>query len=121
MGLLRPCPDRLVRGRGRGPVRGPGLAAGPALGQPLPRLVQPLAGVVFVLDGVLIGAGDGAYLAWAGVVVLVLYAPAALLAAYSGFGIVAVWVAMQVVFMGARGVALVRRARSDAWLVTGAH
>jgi len=84
-------------------------------------LGQPLAGVVFVLDGVLIGAGDGAYLAWAGVVVLVLYAPAALLAAYSGFGIVAVWVAMQVVFMGARGAALVRRARSDAWLVTGAR
>ncbi len=28
--------------------------------------IQPLSGVVFVLDGVLIGAGDGAYLAWAG-------------------------------------------------------
>ena len=27
---------------------------------------QPVAGVVFVLDGVLIGAGDGTYLAWAG-------------------------------------------------------
>ncbi|MDA4626750.1 MATE family efflux transporter, partial [Enterobacter hormaechei] len=26
-------------------------------------LGQPMAGVVFVLDGVLIGAGDGAYLA----------------------------------------------------------
>ncbi|NJQ08249.1 ABC transporter permease subunit, partial [Streptomyces lonarensis] len=26
---------------------------------------QPIAGVVFVLDGVLMGAGDGAYLAWA--------------------------------------------------------
>ena len=28
-------------------------------------LGQPIAGVVFVLDGVLIGAGDGRYLAWA--------------------------------------------------------
>ncbi|HEX8781176.1 MAG TPA: MATE family efflux transporter [Nocardioides sp.] len=84
-------------------------------------LGQPLAGVVFVLDGVLIGAGDGTYLAWAGLVVLLLYAPAALAAAYSGLGIVGVWVAMQVVFMGARGIALVRRARGDAWLVTGAR
>jgi len=80
---------------------------------------QPLAGVVFVLDGVLIGAGDGRYLAWAGVVVLVLYAPAALLAALSPGGLVAVWVAMVLVFMGARGVALTLRARGHAWLVTG--
>ena len=42
---------------------------------------QPVAGVVFVLDGVLIGAGDGRYLAWAGLVVLAAYAPAALCAA----------------------------------------
>ena len=41
-------------------------------------LGQPVAGVVFVLDGVLIGAGDGRYLAWAGLVVLVVYAPVAL-------------------------------------------
>ncbi|UUZ61946.1 hypothetical protein [Nocardioides sp. B-3] len=34
--------------------------------------------MVFVLDGVLIGAGDGRYLAWAGLGVLALYAPAAL-------------------------------------------
>ena len=40
-------------------------------------LGQPVAGVVFVLDGVLIGAGDGRYLAWAGLAVLVVYAPAA--------------------------------------------
>ena len=43
-------------------------------------LAQPVAGVVFVLDGVLIGAGDGRYLAWAELVVLVLFAPAAWLA-----------------------------------------
>ena len=33
-------------------------------------VAQPVAGVVFVLDGVLIGAGDGRYLAWGGIVVL---------------------------------------------------
>jgi putative MATE family efflux protein len=83
-------------------------------------LGQPVAGVVFVLDGVLIGAGDGRYLAWAGLVTLVAYAPVALvLAAYSA-GLVAIWVAFCTVFMGARLVVLVRRARGDAWLVTGA-
>jgi len=81
---------------------------------------QPVAGMVFVLDGVLIGAGDGAYLAWAGLVVLAAYAPAALWAATLPHGLVAVWVAMTVVFMGARGVLLSWRARGDRWLVTGA-
>lgn len=83
-------------------------------------LGQPLAGMVFVLDGVLIGAGDGAYLAWAGLVVLAAYAPAALWAATLPHGLVAVWVAMVFVFMGARGVLLSWRARGDRWLVTGA-
>jgi putative MATE family efflux protein len=81
---------------------------------------QPVAGVVFVLDGVLIGAGDGAYLAWAGVAVLAVYTPVALLAGTLGGSVVAVWVAMMAVFLGARAVLLVGRARSDAWLVTGA-
>lgn len=83
-------------------------------------LGQPLAGMVFVLDGVLIGAGDGAYLAWAGLVVLAAYAPAALWAATLPHGLVAVWVAMAFVFMGARGVLLSWRARGERWLVTGA-
>jgi putative MATE family efflux protein len=82
-------------------------------------LGQPIAGVVFVLDGVLIGAGDGRYLAWSGLGVLALYAPATLLAALGPGGLVPVWVAMIVVFMGARFVLLTRRARTDAWLVTG--
>lgn len=81
---------------------------------------QPVAGMVFVLDGVLIGAGDGTYLAWAGLVVLAAYAPVALWAATLPHGLVAVWVAMTVVFMGARGVLLSWRARGDRWLVTGA-
>ena len=83
-------------------------------------LGQPVAGVVFVLDGVLIGAGDGTYLAWGGLVTLAVYAPLALAAATLGFGLVGVWVALSAVFMGARLVVLVRRARGTSWLRTGA-
>jgi len=83
-------------------------------------LAQPVAGVVFVLDGVLIGAGDGVYLARAGLLTLVVYAPVVLACAATGAGLVAVWVAFGAVFMGARLVVLVHRARGDRWLVTGA-
>jgi Na+-driven multidrug efflux pump len=79
-------------------------------------LFQPVCGVVFVLDGVLIGAGDQRYLAWAGVWTTLAYLPAALLA--SGFGVVALWCALGV-WMVARLITLVRRASGTAWLVTG--
>jgi putative MATE family efflux protein len=83
---------------------------------------QPVAGLVFVLDGVLIGAGDGRYLAWAGLVVLLVFAPlawAALAAAPAGHGLVALWVAFGLGFMGSRGVVLAARARGSSWMVTG--
>jgi len=83
-------------------------------------LGQPVAGVVFVLDGVLIGAGDGRYLAWGGIVVLVAYVPLVALAVALGGGLVWIWVTFAFVFMGARFVVLVRRARGDRWIVTGA-
>ena len=83
-------------------------------------LTQPLSGVVFVLDGVLIGAGDGTYLAWAGALVLLVYAPAVLLVAAAGGGLVAVWATFTIVFMGARAVVLLHRARGDGWMVIGA-
>ncbi len=83
-------------------------------------LGQPLAGVVFVLDGVLIGAGDGRYLAWGGVVVLAVYAPVALATVWLGGGLLAVWVTFSLVFLGSRFVILTSRARGGRWLVTGA-
>ena len=85
---------------------------------------QPIAGWVFVLDGVLIGAGDGGYLAWAGVVTLAVYLPAAvgvgLWAPGGAAGLVWLWIAFSVVFMGARAVTLGLRYRGDRWLITGA-
>ncbi|HEX5512650.1 MAG TPA: MATE family efflux transporter, partial [Actinomycetales bacterium] len=87
-------------------------------------LSQPVAGYVFVLDGVLIGAGDGPYLARAGLWTLVVYVPLAvgvLLWAPQGVaGLMWLWLAFGVGFMLARAVTLGWRQRSDAWLVVGA-
>jgi putative MATE family efflux protein len=82
-------------------------------------LGQPIAGVVFVLDGVLIGAGDGAYLARGGLVTLAVYAPLALATGLLGAGLVWIRLTFSAVFMGARLAVLLHRARGDAWLVTG--
>jgi putative MATE family efflux protein len=81
-------------------------------------VAQPLAGIVFVLDGVLIGAGDGTYLAWAQLVTLVLFAPAAWL--LGGQGLTWLWVAFATCFMGARAVTLLLRAHGDRWMRLGA-
>jgi putative MATE family efflux protein len=84
---------------------------------------QPVAGVVFVLDGVLIGAGDGRYLAWGGIAVLAVFAPLALLAGHlgsgPGAGLTWLWAAFGVGFIGSRAVVLLHRARGTAWMVTG--
>jgi len=84
-------------------------------------LAQPVAAVVFVLDGVLIGAGDGRYLAVAGVVVLAGYAPLVLLAAaVPAATLTWLWVVFCLVFTGGRMATLLHRAYGDRWLVTGA-
>ncbi|MGI5166091.1 MATE family efflux transporter [Spirillospora sp. CA-253888] len=82
-------------------------------------LLQPVAGVVFVLDGILIGAGDGRYLAWTTLLATVAFLPAALLAYAAGGGLVALWLAIGL-WMGARLLTLGLRVRGDRWLVTGA-
>ncbi|WNI23668.1 MATE family efflux transporter [Streptomyces sp. ITFR-16] len=82
-------------------------------------LTQPVAGVVFVLDGVLMGAGDGPYLAWAMIVTLAVFAPAALLVPALGGGLTALWCAMALM-MVVRMATLWLRTRSGKWLVTGA-
>lgn len=83
----------------------------------------PMAGWVFVLDGVLIGAGDGRYLAAVGMATLVVYVPVALaVRAWAGdgtSGLAWLWVAFAGVFMLARAVTTGVRARGTAWMVTG--
>jgi putative MATE family efflux protein len=90
----------------------------------LPALVivalsQPICGVVFVLDGVLMGAGDGPYLAWAMVITLAVFAPIALLVPVLDGGLTALWAAMTLM-MVIRMLTLWLRTRSGHWIVTGA-
>ncbi len=80
--------------------------------------IQPVSGVVFVLDGVLIGAGDGVYLAVAGVMTLLVYIPVVLIVWWMDAGFTWLWVAYGA-FLAARFVTLWWRQRGDAWMVLG--
>ncbi|MDP9396124.1 MAG: MATE family efflux transporter [Actinomycetota bacterium] len=99
----------------------PWFTADPSVAQALSTalvlvaLLSPVGGVVFVLDGVLIGAGDGPYLAFAGVLTLAVFAPFAAAAS----DLTALWGAFAV-FLVARLLTLVLRARGDAWCTVGA-
>jgi putative MATE family efflux protein len=81
-------------------------------------LFQPVCGVVFALDGVLIGAGDGRYLALAGALTLAAFLPLAALVLVTDAGLVALWWAFGA-FLVARLVTLLYRERTDRWLLTG--
>ncbi len=87
-------------------------------------VAQPLAGFVFVLDGVLIGAGDARYLALAGLLNLVPYAPALVLVAlFAGGGATGLaWLAAAFfgVYMVARALTLGLRVRGQRWMTAGA-
>lgn len=87
-------------------------------------LGQAIAGFVFVLDGVLIGAGDGRWLAWGSIVGFVLYLPIVLWVRAIGASaspsrdLVMLWLAFTA-FMVIRAVILGWRARTDDWMVLG--
>ncbi|MEE6287083.1 MATE family efflux transporter [Georgenia sp. MJ173] len=88
-------------------------------------VTMPMAGWVFVLDGVLIGAGDGRFLAWAGMLTLVVYVPlvaAVWLWAPGGApGLAWLWAAFAGGFMLSRAVTTGVRFRGDRWMVLGAE
>lgn len=104
----------------------PGVHAAATAGLLVLALSQPVAGYVFVLDGVLIGAGDARYLALAGVVNLAVYAPVlwglARLAAGgadAGAQVALLWLGFAGVYLGMRAATLGLRARRDAWMRLG--
>ena len=82
---------------------------------PVVALLQPIGGAVFVLDGVLMGAGDFGFLmrstALASLLVLV---PLCLAALALGWGLPGIWIAMSAL-MGVRLVATAWRLRGHAW------
>ena len=85
--------------------------------------MQPLAGVVFALDGVLMGAGDVAYLRTVTIgSALAGFLPLSLLALPLGWGLAGVWTGL-CLFIGLRLVGVLVRVAGDRWLsapVTGA-
>ncbi|SIR92822.1 MATE family efflux transporter [Micromonospora avicenniae] len=82
--------------------------------------MQPLAGVVFALDGVLIGAGDVRYLRNLTVVAaLGGFLPAIWLAHGLDLGLGGIWAGLTL-FVVLRLVALLLRMRSGGWAVVGA-
>lgn len=83
-------------------------------------VLQPLNAVVFVLDGVLIGAGDMRYLAWAMVGAAVAFVPVVLLVPVLDLGIGWVWAAIAVL-MVTRTIALSARFHTTTWQRTGAQ
>lgn len=81
-------------------------------------VATPVSAAVFVLDGVLIGAGDARYLALAGGIALACYLPLALTVAGLHAGLVWLWAAYTG-YMVARLATLAVRARGTAWLRLG--
>lgn len=103
----------------------PAVRSAIAAGLVVVALCQPLSGYVFVVDGVLIGAGDGRWLAGSMTLVLIAYVPVVLLARAVGgdhgpeAAVVTLWLAFTA-FMVLRGACMAWRIRGDAWAVTGA-
>ena len=104
-----------------------GAAATPAL--IVAASAMPLAGAVYLFDGVLMGAGDGRYLARTGILTLVPYLPLAIIVAKGAPALTAsttpaiadtgklawLWAAFAWVFMGMRALTTGLRARGSAW------
>jgi putative MATE family efflux protein len=87
-------------------------------------VAQPVAGIVFVLDGVLMGADDARYLAIAGLLNLVPFLPALWIIAATGVdgtpGLVWLAFAFFGIYLLARLGTLGWRVRTDTWTKVGA-
>jgi putative MATE family efflux protein len=82
-------------------------------------IMQPINGVVFVLDGLLIGAGDMRFLAWAMVAAAAVFIPCAVLVLVYDGGVGWLWAAL-LLLMLVRALTLGVRWISEAWAVPGA-
>jgi putative MATE family efflux protein len=82
--------------------------------------LQPVNAVAFVLDGVLIGAGDMRFLAWAMIFAAAVFIPAALLVLALDAGIGWLWASLGLL-MVTRSSTLLARFASGRWVVLGAR
>jgi Na+-driven multidrug efflux pump len=89
-----------------------------ALLWPFLAAMQPLGAAVFALDGILIGAGDTRYLMWSMLAASGLFVTLAALALSFGWGVVGVWVALDVL-IAARLALLGPRFARRGWAVVG--
>jgi putative MATE family efflux protein len=81
---------------------------------------QPIAGVVFALDGVLLGAGDAAYLRTTMLFcALGRYLPLIWLSLVFGWGLTGIWTGLTL-FLVTRMATVLWRTRSGRWAVSGA-
>lgn len=114
----------LAVGAGAGTVPGwfsddPGVADAALLAWPWFAGMLPLAGVVFALDGVLIGAGDVRYLRNVTIVAtLGAFLPAVWAAYFFDLGLGGVWAGLTL-FIVVRLVTLLARLWHGGWAVTG--
>ena len=102
------------------PLFTPDAAVADQIGRVLPLLaaLTVVSAVVFVLDGVLIGAGDARYLALASGVNLATYLPLALAVAWTGAGLEWLWIAYGGLALS-RLATLGLRARGTRWMRLG--
>jgi Na+-driven multidrug efflux pump len=91
-----------------------------ALLWPFFALMQPLGGAVFALDGILIGAGDTAYLMWSMLAASAVFVPIAVLSLRLDWGMVGLWAGLDVL-IAARLALLGVRFAGRRWAVVGAH
>ena len=89
-----------------------------ALLWPLFALMQPLNGAVFALDGILIGASDGRFLAVSMAAAFACCGTVLLVSLHEGWGVRGVWSAL-VLLIVVRLVTLGARFNRRRWLVTG--
>src|SRR5690606_16372005 len=80
---------------------------------------QPVAGWVFALDGVLIGACDARYIVFAQAATVAVFMPLVWAVIEFGLGVNALWWAIGA-WMFARLAVMAWRERGEAWVVTGA-
>jgi putative MATE family efflux protein len=85
---------------------------------PIFALLQPLSGAVFALDGILIGASDGPYIAASMVAAFAACALLLGLVVASDWGVRGVWAALAVLIL-VRAVTMGARFARRRWLVTG--